>query len=142
MSAEEIELVPVEVTTVMFWFGGIWAIPGNKAGTTAVISVGETTVKLVALVVPNRTSVTWTNPVPVIVMVVPAGPFVGLMLVTSSGETTTTDGAAELLPPLHPVSVNAVNGANRASDAKQNRLAGPDAKIMFSEFLHEEKMAS
>ncbi len=56
-------------------------VPG---GSSAVIIVGETTVKLVAGVVPKSTVVAPVKAVPVIVTVVPpdAGPSVGLMLMT------------------------------------------------------------
>ena len=56
-------------------------VPG---GSTAVIVVSETTVKLVAGRVPKSTTVAPVRSVPVIVTVVPpvTGPSVGLMLVT------------------------------------------------------------
>ena len=54
------------------------------AGSSAIIMVGESTVKLVAGVVPKSTAVAPVKSVPVIVTVVPpdAGPSVGLMLIT------------------------------------------------------------
>ena len=56
------------------------------AGETALISVDETTVKLVAATVPKRTWVAPLNPVPVMVTVVP--PVVG----PTFGETATMVG--------------------------------------------------
>lgn len=55
--------------------------PGDPGGETAVIVLSLTTVKLVALVLPNFTAVAPVNPVPVSVTVVPPelGPDVGEM---------------------------------------------------------------
>lgn len=55
-----------------------WMAPVSAAaGTTAVICVSETTVKLLALSPANLTAVVPVKPVPVIVTVVPGGPEVG-----------------------------------------------------------------
>nr|WP_280295047.1 hypothetical protein [Nocardia abscessus] len=65
-------LVPVESVTVTC------TVPTEPAGEMAVIWVGESRVKVVA-VLPNRTVVKLPNPVPVIVTLVPpvVGPEVG-----------------------------------------------------------------
>ena len=70
-------LVPAEVVTVTS------SVP-EPAGDETVISVAETTVKLVAAVVPKSTAVAPVNPEPVTVTVVPpAGrPATGLRAVT------------------------------------------------------------
>ena len=76
-SAEEVADVPPGVVTVT----STTPVPG---GSSAVIVVSETTVKLVAGVMPKSTAVAPVKAVPVIVTVVPpvTGPSVGLMLVT------------------------------------------------------------
>lgn len=76
-SAVLVALVPLAVVTVMS------TVP-VPAGDTAVIDVADTTVKLVALVVPNFTAVAAVSVVPVIVTVAPpAGrPEAGLTAVT------------------------------------------------------------
>jgi hypothetical protein len=65
----------------------LWA-PAACAGETAVISVEDTTVKLVAATAPKATLVAPVNPVPVMVTVVPPAvvPEVGEMEVTAGGE--------------------------------------------------------
>ena len=76
----------------------------EKAGLTAVIEVGELTVKLIAGTPPNATAVAPVKLVPVIVTLVPpaAGPDVGLMPVTvgagKSAEMART--LVVVLPPL------------------------------------------
>ena len=68
-------LSPPAVDTLMLWVLAAWA------GETAVISVEETTVKLVAATAPKSTLVAPVKPVPVMVTVVPpaGGPDVGEM---------------------------------------------------------------
>ena len=70
--------MPPAVVTLMF------TVPGPLGGETAVMLVGELTVKLVAAVFPKVTAVAPKNPVPVSVTVVPpeVGPEVGLRPVT------------------------------------------------------------
>jgi hypothetical protein len=71
-------LVPPGVVTVTF------TVPADSAGETAVNCVEETNVTPVAAVEPNVTLASGTNPVPVIVTVVPpaVGPASGLRPVT------------------------------------------------------------
>ena len=66
-------LIPVGFSTLMLWVLAAWA------GETAVMSVEETTVKLVAATAPKSTEVAPLKPVPVMVTVVPpaGGPEVG-----------------------------------------------------------------
>src|SRR5438552_1693662 len=80
--------VPVSVTTMPPTSGPAFGlIPVSVGGATAVIDVGDTTLKLVAAAVPNVTARALVKSVPVIVTVVPpvAGPVVGVMLVTFGG---------------------------------------------------------
>ena len=62
--------------------------PAAWAGETAVISVAETTVKLVAATVPKSTLVAPVKPVPVMVTVVPPA------VVPEVGEIEVTAGTA------------------------------------------------
>ena len=59
-------------------------VPAVPAGTLAVILVAESTVKLVAFLVPNLTAVAPSRLVPVMTTLLPptAGPPAGLMAVT------------------------------------------------------------
>ena len=76
-AAEVVEMPPGVVTVTS-------TVPLDSAGLVAVICVAETTVKLLAAVVPKSTAVAPLRPVPVIVTRVPParGPIAGLMLVT------------------------------------------------------------
>ena len=69
--------MPAAVDTRMLWVLAAWA------GETAVMSVEETTLKLVAATAPKSTEVAPVKPVPVMVTVVPpaGGPEVGEMAV-------------------------------------------------------------
>ena len=68
--------VPAEVTTITSITPAAWL------GATAVSDDEETTVKLVAYELPNITAETLLNPVPLTVIVVPAGPDVGVTPLT------------------------------------------------------------
>src|SRR5437763_11500503 len=74
-------LVPQELVTVTS------TGPAASAGVLAVIKVGESTVKLVAGVEPNLTSVAPMKSVPEMITVAPplAGPFLGFTRVTAGG---------------------------------------------------------
>jgi hypothetical protein len=91
-----VSVVPPGVDTVT----STVPVPG---GETAVTEVEELTVKLVALVDPNLTSLADPSLVPVIVTTVPpaAGPLEGSMLVTADSWTNVNWSAAlvALLPP-------------------------------------------
>ncbi len=78
-SAELVALVPPDVVTVTS------TVPTEPAGLVAVMLVALFTVKLVAGVLPNLTTVAPVKLVPVIVTMVPpeTGPFVGLTEVTA-----------------------------------------------------------
>src|SRR5712692_1250792 len=77
--------------------------PAAPAGLVAAIDVAELTVKLVAVVLPNLTTVAPVKLVPVIVTLVPpaAGPLVGLRLVTAGTARKANWSAAPvaLVPP-------------------------------------------
>jgi len=79
VSFDEMGLVPCFVVTLTSTFPAV--APG---GDTAVIEVGECTVKLVAFVEPNRTALACLKWVPPMVTTVPpvAGPPPGVTLVT------------------------------------------------------------
>src|SRR5262249_10240992 len=62
-----------------------------SAGTVALIEVADRTVKSVALVLPNCTSVVPDKPVPVIVMLVPAVPVTGVNVVIFGGIPTNSE---------------------------------------------------
>jgi len=83
LSADDVAEVPPGVVTVMSTVPVLWA------GAMAVICVVELTVKLVALVVPNLTTVAPVKFVPVIRTLVPPAvvPLVGLTAVTVGAET-------------------------------------------------------
>ncbi len=68
------------------------------AGTVAVIWVAESTVKVVALVALNFTTVAPERLVPVIVTDVPTGPLAGFTSVTSAAEMTVKLGPASVPP--------------------------------------------
>ena len=59
-----------------------------SAGTVARIEVADSTVKSVALVLPNCTSVAPDKPVPFIVTLVPATPLIGVNVVIFGGMPT------------------------------------------------------
>ena len=90
-SAGEVADIPPGVVTVT----STTPVPG---GSSAVIVVSETTVKLVAGVMPKSTAVAPVKAVPVIVTVVPpvTGPSVGLMLVTVGAATYVNWSAGEV----------------------------------------------
>lgn len=87
LSAGPIAEVPTQVVTVTST-GVHDAVP---AGETAVIDMGEFTIKLVALVAPNFTAVALVKSVPLIVTEVPpaGGPDEGLNPLTTGGNTPT-----------------------------------------------------
>ena len=84
------------------------------AGSTAVICVAETTVTLVAGVVPKSTAVAPLKTVPVMVTVVPpaTGPEVGLMSVTTGAAAFTVQLMPDARAPTE-VRVTAVRSGDR-----------------------------
>lgn len=108
-------------------------ILADWAGETAVISVAETTLKLMAVMVPNVTLVAPVKPVPVMVTVVPPA------VVPEVGATAVTAGAAAAsrVEPLWCVDVDGlVDGeqpamttastATSASGLRARRRLDPD----------------
>ncbi len=96
-SAGEVALVPPGVVTVTS------TVPAVPAGETAVMLVPETTVTLLVLVRPKSTVAPVTNPVPVIVTVVPpaTGPAAGTTPVTvgTGSYVYSSAGEVALIPP-------------------------------------------
>jgi hypothetical protein len=104
MKAELLVAVPRGVTT---WIAPVTAL----FGTTAVIRMGETTVKLDALTPPNRTAVAPWKSVPLMVTVVPGGPeggvneeiVGGLFVVTMKSVALVTVPSLGTLTAIRPV---------------------------------------
>src|SRR5208283_1539080 len=96
-SDAEVALVPPGVVTVTS------TVPAEPAGETAVMLVADTTVTLLAPVKPKSTVAPVTNPVPVIVTVVPPanGPAAGEMPVTvgTGSYVNWSDAEVALVPP-------------------------------------------
>lgn len=89
-NAELLVAVPLGVIT---WIAPVPALEG----TTAVIRIGETTVKLVALTPAKRTEVAPWKSVPLIVTVVPVGPELGVNDVIVGGLFVVTKKSVALV---------------------------------------------
>jgi hypothetical protein len=120
-SADEVALVPEGVVTVTS------TVP-VPAGLTAVICVSLSTVKLVAAVAPNETTVAPVKPVPVIATVVlPAsGPVVGLSEVTvGSAETVFLENEFDPAPKARPLGTRRRNHTESATSAMNGARRSP-----------------
>lgn len=89
----KLELLVAVPCGVMTWIAPVPAV----VGTTAVIRIGETTVKLVALTPPKRTAVAPWRSVPLIVTVVPGAPDVGVNEVIVGGLAVVTKKLVEVV---------------------------------------------
>jgi hypothetical protein len=104
MKAELLVAVPRGVTT---WIAPVAAL----LGTTAVMRIGDTTVKLVAFTPAKRTAVAPWKSVPLIVTVVPTGPEFGvnelivggLFVVTMKSDALVTVPSPGTVTAMRPV---------------------------------------